>query len=61
MIDTTINLTAGRKFPALGLGTWKIPNDLTPSVVKDAVCADSTIPPNSAKRDSMLSIQFLIN
>jgi hypothetical protein len=61
MINTTITLADGGKFPTLGLGTWKIPNDLAPDVVKDAVCADSTIPPNSTKRHSILSIQFLIN
>lgn len=34
---TTKPLADGGQFPTLGLGTWKIPKELTPSVVRDAV------------------------
>lgn len=33
----TVTLSDGGVFPTLGLGTWKIPRDLTPAVVHDAV------------------------
>jgi len=33
----TVMLADGGVFPTLGLGTWKIPRDLTPTVVRDAV------------------------
>lgn len=34
---TTKQLADGGRFPTLGLGTWKIPKELTPGIVKDAV------------------------
>jgi D-xylose reductase len=37
MTDMAIQLADGGKFPAPGLGTWKIPKHLAPGVVKDAV------------------------
>ena len=34
---TTLTLADGGVFPTLGLGTWKIPNDLAPNVIQDAI------------------------
>ena len=39
MSDEVISLPDGGRFPTLGLGTWKIPNDLAPGVIEDAVSA----------------------
>lgn len=35
--DKKITLSNGVKIPVLGLGTWLIPNDKAPSIVKDAI------------------------
>lgn len=37
MTTTTLTLPDGGDFPTLGLGTWKIPHDLAPQVVQDAI------------------------
>jgi D-xylose reductase len=34
---TSITLADGGSFPTLGLGTWKIPRDLAPSLIQDSV------------------------
>jgi D-xylose reductase len=33
----SFTLANGDKFPALGLGTWKIPDDLVPGLIQDAI------------------------
>ncbi len=37
MNDSSLSLPDGARFPAIGLGTWKIPDALTPGIVRDSV------------------------
>jgi D-xylose reductase len=37
MTPKTFPLADGGAFPSIGLGTWKIPNEITPQVVRDTI------------------------
>ncbi len=34
---TSVTLASGDQFPSIGLGTWKIPDDVVPGLIQDAI------------------------